>query len=389
MKSIRILFFILFIFSTLVSCNQTMLGIGTAAKNLVTAPYRGIRDAIANKSYSNLIERTDTAREVTSGLGDITCSKTDSPILSSTEEEDLEDLRDAVRENFCSCKAWGTCTSNECKCEFLCPKTLDILKRIEPISELSKTENSMAFRNPGPGSNIADNYSSQQGHCWGHASITSKFNRLAFFNPEKQPPHSLSAESPEEQNKAIEYYKKKIDEIVDNKATDIPGFVNLQQFSQHPALQGYIGDKVATTWANNAMTFQGLFTSLKDSPMSREDNESFISSVKRKINNNEQPQIVFTDKGSKFDTHAVLVSHYIVEDGKTVLCVRDNNSDPFKNYSCQNKMYLQENGTLYYEAFGWGELGAAKIGHNDNRETVSQVDSLHKKCSEEKGCEED
>lgn len=388
----RIITFLIFCLLSLVllnSCQQWQLGGLTAAKNLITSPYRGIRDAFANRSYNKLVERTENSEQAEGDIQTVTCPNGEVKILDSKYEYLVEDLRDSVRSSVCACKAWGSCTKDICSCDMLCPKTLEILNRVQPISKLSSEENSLAFRNPGVFSNVADNHTSSQGHCWGHASITSKFNRLAFFDESKEPPYSLSSDDPVEQEQAIDFYKDKIDDIVDNKATDFPGFRNLRDLSDHPALQGYLGDKVATTWANNAMTFQGLFTSLKDSPRSREHNENFMRDVKRKIDNHEQPQIVFTGKGSKFATHAVLVSHYEVVDGKTILCIRDNNSDPVKNESCGNKIYLKEDGSVYYEAFGWGDIGDIKIGHNDNRETLSQVNSLHKRCSSEKGCEEE
>jgi hypothetical protein len=211
------------------SCQQWQLGGLTAAKNFITAPYRGIRDAIANKSYNNLVERTEAAHTNQDGIHSSICDKETLDILGEDKEDEVEALRDAVRESACTCKAWGSCSTKECDCEFLCPETLEILNRVDPISELSKPENSMAFRNPSPWNQVADNHSSQQGHCWGHASVTSKFNRLAFFDETKEPPYSLSADDPTEQEQAIEFYKDKIDDILDNKATELPGFKNLQR----------------------------------------------------------------------------------------------------------------------------------------------------------------
>jgi len=382
------LFFL--ILCSLFACNQAMLGTGYAVKNFITAPYRGIKGAIANHSYNKLVNKTENAHKEYDNIHQIECTQETNLTLDPETGAEVVDLRNNIRALACSCKAWGSCTKNECSCEFLCPKTLELLKRTDTLKELSSEKNSLAFRNPSPWNQIGENHSSEMGHCWGHASTTSKFNRLAFFDKSKKPPFSLSSNNIDEQNQAIEYYKKKINDVLDNKATDIEGFSNLNELSDHPALQGFLGDRIAEEWASNAMTFQGLFTSLKSKPMSERKNRKFIDDVKRKLDNHEQPQIVFTGKNSPFFTHAVLVSHYEVDkNGKTILCLRDNNSSPITNLNCENAMFLKDDGEIEYTNPSWNGIGGIKIAHNDNREALAQVNSLHTKCTKDKGCDKE
>lgn len=384
-KTFLKLFVFLILGLSLYACNQAMLGTMSAAKNFITTPYRGVMGAISDYQYSNLRSDSDKARQ-NSELEDSICYRRTGDI--SQEAVALSQLGDRIREMVCTCKAWGTCTKDECPCEKLCPYNFKILKRFEKIENLSSESNSLAFRNPSPYNQVGTHHTSQQGFCWGHAAVTNKFNRLGFFDKSKKPPFSLSSEDPKEQEKAIDYYKEKIEEVLDNQATEIPGFANLQDFSDHPAIQGYLGDRVGEEWADNAMTFQGLTTVMSDSPMSRKDNEKLFAQVKERIDNNQQPQIVFTKKGSMGATHTVLVSHYKMERGRMVLCIRDNNVSPRKNQSCSEKMYLKRDGSIYYNSWGWGDIGGIKIAHNNNSETVSQVASLHEKCTQDKGCED-
>lgn len=385
MKKSLTLIFLSFILLATGGCRQELLGAKHAVKNFITAPYRGIKGAVSNYNYSKLRERTERAEGhgISAGNGEDRCGGGGiDGVLGSGQENSLKELQELVRKGACECKAWGSCTVKECSCEKLCPDSLEIFNR-RPLEENTSRENSLAFRNTPLSSS---SYEMVQGFCWGHASVTSKFNRLAFFDKGKKPPFSLSSRDEEEQNKAIEYYKKKIDDIVDNKATDIEGFENLEDFSDHPALQGYIGDKVATGWADRAMTFQGMKTAVKSSPASKKENKDFFEQVKRKVDNHQQPQIVFTKKGVTGFTHAVLVSHYIIENGKTVLCVRDNNTSPYANGQCRNRMTLKSGGDIHYASPFWGDLGGVKVAHNDNQDAVAQVSALVERCKKDKDC---
>jgi hypothetical protein len=116
--------------------------------------------------------------------------------------------------------------------------------------------------------------------------------------------------------------------------------------------------------------------------MKKEDSAKFIEDVVKKIDNHQQPQIVFTQEGAKFMTHAVLVSHYIKNSkGETVLCLRDNHDSPTTNYKCNNKMYIASDGSIRYNS--WGDIGKVVVAHNENPDTVIQQKSLVEKCKGE------
>ncbi len=371
------------------SCNQSQLGALTAVKNAVKLPFTGIKNHFSNKAYDRIPE-ANTLQLSSEDPGELKCGPTPENLLPLVDG--VEELSDASRDLACSCKAWGSCSSDVCSCNQLCPKSFEIFKK-EPLynitNDLTYPTNSLSFRNADALEKSSINGSF--GYCWGHASVTSKFTRLAFFDPsddslKKQldsPPNSL------QRKYAIQEYKKIIDDIVDNKVKTIPGFTNLHELSDHPDLETYIADKVARSWADRAMSMQGMLTALQDSPMKKDESQELFSTIEGKIKNFQQPQIVFTEKGNKFKTHAVLVSHIEVVDGKKRLCIRDNNLPPFTNLTCQNYMVTNDDGGIVYNDGpypSWGELGSVKLAHNDNPDALEQYHSLRTHCSETKDC---
>ncbi|WP_127717379.1 hypothetical protein [Halobacteriovorax sp. HLS] len=383
--------FLLFVMLFSSGCDQTGLGVGSAIKNLFSLPVDKISEGVSQYQYAS-IEKRDNAKSeipaecwvkrksVSEGLGDI------------------QKIHDKIRGSVCSCVPWGTCSKDECPCSRLCPDNFDIFKRpeVKDISDYSAKENSLAFRNGGGGSQ----HEATQGYCWGHASVSSKFNRLGFFDKESKPPFSLDSTNEQEQDKAVEYYKDIIDKIVDNQTVDIPGFENLYELSSHERLQSYIADHVATSWSKRAMSTQGLDIALSSKPMKKNKTDKLIKDIVKKIDQNQQPQIVFTKKGSMFLTHAVLVSHYEKGgDGSTRLCLRDNNNDrvsitrrsetskskPFGG-SCRDYIRVLDDGSLYYNR--WGDLGGVTMAYNETPDSLKQFKSLKQRCADKKGCQD-
>ncbi|ATH08340.1 hypothetical protein BIY24_10385 [Halobacteriovorax marinus] len=363
------------------SCDQNVIGVGHALKNLVTTPYKAIDNHLSNKAYEEVAKSSKEKKSLPTE-----CWVERKSVLP--EMQSLQDITDAVRGNVCSCVPWGTCTTAECPCSRMCPEGVDIFKRpgMQSTADFTTKENSLSFINGGGGGSIE----ATQGFCWGHASVTSKFNRLAFFDKDAKPKYDLFAASEEEQYKAMDYYKELVDDVIDNKPTKIPGIENLMQLSSIPGLEEYIADKVAHEWGKRAMSTSGLSIALKSGAMNRTDSLEFFEAVKNKIDQNQQPQIVFTKRGSAMYTHAVLVSHYIQNpDGSASLCIRDNNrsrgslSDA-KN--CSDKMDINRDGSISYSAWGWGNLGGTEVAFNENPDALVQIENLKEHCDKEKGC---
>jgi hypothetical protein len=142
---------------------------------------------------------------------------------------------------------------------------------------------------------------------------------------------------------------------------------------------------MARGWADQAMSWQGLFTAADGRKQSNESYSKLFTDVKERIDLHMQPTIVFTSRGSPFTTHAVLVSHYeTLPGGSLKLCLRDNNHSESRAATCRDNMMIDPGLGLVYSA--WGEIGSAKLAHNDNADAAAQAASLERKCSDEKGC---
>ncbi|CAN0283456.1 unnamed protein product, partial [Chrysoparadoxa australica] len=195
----------------------------------------------------------------------------------------------------CKCVAWGNCSKDICGCQYLCPNNFDIFRR-KPMQghtqSLSTKENSLAFRNEA--SAFADTNEMTNGYCWGHASMTSKFNRLADWDLQNTGMlRALRSSNRRSRAIAISFYRDLIKDISNNKVRTIPGFRNLFEFSSNPTIQRLIASQVADEWGENAMTWSGLFTSLGSGKMSASRSNTVLSRILGKIAINQQPQIVF------------------------------------------------------------------------------------------------
>lgn len=382
-----LLLFPLLLSFVVVSCNQNGLGAITAARNFITTPIRAISGAISQSQYNSIAESSQGRTSEAGASASPECAGTNGAVI---DIDTYEGLMRATRDNVCTCRPWGTCRKNLCSCDKLCPGGFEIFRRpplVNSTDDLSAEEHSLAFRN---GEAMAiSSIRGTQGYCWGHASITTKFNRLGFFQPSntEKRQHLNSAPGTRERTEAIEYYKKIIDDIVDNKVREIPGFENLNELSSHPDLQSYMADKAAHDWADRAMTFQGLSTAMGTSRMrNKKEAQKIIEDVKEKLSHNYQPQIVFTGEDRMGLTHAVLVSEVREIDGKTVMCIRDNNYPPSYNANCGAKLYYKENPAgFFYDSWGIS-LGKVVVAHNNESDVVDQHRALTRHCQSVKDC---
>lgn len=382
---------ILILLLVLVACDQNGLGAWNATKNFFMTPINAVQSLWTNARYSSMEGKTEFDEQKAEELR--YCHSADGKPIVGKELAEMENLSEKVMALSCQCQPWGDCPLDVCSCERQCPENFKIFKRPnhKPIKNMTRMMNGLAFRN----GNTPGQHEETQGYCWGHANITSQFNRLAFFKPGTKAPHDLKSSDPTEENRAISYYKDLIDKITSNEATDIPGINNLFELSSHPALQSYIGDKVANTWAKNAMSWQGLGTALSSKEQLTYTYELLIEDVKKRIDMNMQPTIVFTSRDSPFMTHATLISHYETSpDGGIILCVRDNNYSEQGAANCANPMKIVPGKGLVYngsltqkgEMIGGMEVGGIRLAHNENADALTQAESLRKKCSSERDC---
>ncbi len=283
-----------------------------------------------------------------------------------------------MRDEVCSCQLWGTCKKGLCECDTLCPNNMLIFKRPDmTVEDTAKPENSLPFRNS-PYDFKDSDHPMTNGYCWGHASVTSKFNRLAYFEESAPVPYEEGTEE------WSDYYEDIIDSIIDNDVQKIPGFKNLNDFASHPDIKEKFLNKIPHEWASRAMSPSGLAIAMSSGKMSTKNYQSFIDDVKERLSMGQSPQVVFTGRDMKFQTHALLINEVREINGEQILCMRDNNFSPENNELCLNQMRL-ENGELVYHGV---KVGGIEVASNENGDTVSQMHSLVDHCKDERGCDD-
>jgi hypothetical protein len=278
----------------------------------------------------------------------------------------------------CTCRAWGSCSRESCSCSKLCPRTFDILDRggQETSTSLFNRLYQKNSRNDFPGKT--------NGYCWGLATLTQKFNRLAFFKQDQ--PKKFEGE--EYRDLRINEYKKIINRIINNKTAEIYGFSNLYEFTRDPEVGDLIREAVPEIWAENAVSWQGLSLFLSHDQMDLSDSNELFEDLKYRVHNHQAPTIVFSPADDGGSSHVVQVVDVRTDSTKKIVCLSDLNF-PAENdsNSCVNHLILYPDGAWSYKVLGYEEeLSKVKITHNENRDVVQQVESLVKKCQKEKNC---
>ena len=373
-KSLLVISFLAIV---LVACDQTGLGIGAAFKNLISLPIQGaqkIANSVSGKTYEAYKERT--AQGV---------NRDGSSCFDSQQDNSGSAQFNQFSRIACQCKAWAQCLTELCSCKVMCPENFNIFDRPDyslepgPANTLSFVNSASAFRNN----------KMTRGYCWGHAAITQRFNRLGFFDSGAEPMMNGQALDESQNPQAWkEYYSKVIDKIADNEAAEIPGFANLGEFSRHPVIQEMIADKVAKTWADNAMSFNGLSAGLDTSGMTKDKSDLLLKDLKERVTNHQSPQLIITSKEQKFMTHVILVSDVQEVNGEKRICLNDNNYTSLVNEKCRSYIRVGKDGSMNYSNWGsLGELGTVQVTKNEDTDTVKQVDALVKHCRGQRSCE--
>lgn len=364
------------------SCESQMgTAVRTAFRNVVSgdafvsssgdAAYKSLKDNYLQKPVNISLSTTCTQVDT---LG---------PILGI----DTQDLS-AIKDNLCSCEAWGTCDSKSCRCETLCPKNFGIFKKVDPYG-FDSEENTLAFSN---GDNKFVSESSYKGYCWGISLITQKFNRLATFSSQPKKFEGLDLET-----NRLKEYKNIIARINNNEPVTIPGFQSLYDFSSDPEVKNLLEDSAKEEWAKNAMTTQGLGMISSVATPEKKEMESMFDDLEFRLKNNMSPAIVYNTKKSRADAHVLLVSG-VGKDPNTNerhLCLRDNNYQADMSMDCKIRMVLKADGRVirqrvYPNDAQWmietEEVGKVALTHSENPSVVEQVNNLHAKCIGEKNC---
>lgn len=359
------------------SCDeQTKLAIENIFKNLPKDYKQNL--LISAHEYEKIKERTQKAALSTPQLN-TGCKTPLSNIIDFNDASALEKIKDQL----CSCKAWGTCDANSCSCEALCPDTFSIL-RSEALRDVKEIENNLSFINSS--TELYPNEKLSSGYCWGFALLTQKFNTLAKFNPNKVKPFSTKTE--ERQRRA--HYKSIIQQIINNQPAEIEGYKNLLEFSEDPEVKDMLMDFTKEEWAKNAMNWQGLSIVSSKKPLKVEEYKTVLNDIKERLNNNQKPSVVFNIQTDRFAAHTILIDNYQTPANNViVLCAIDSNLNPENNKQCMNGLFFNATkNTLHFIHQGEVmDVAQIAIGHSENANIVEQQKNLLAECKGQRSCQ--
>lgn len=307
--------------------------------------------------------------------------------LSKTSTKNMTNIKDQL----CTCVAWGTCDARSCSCDNLCPNDFKIFKK---NAEMDAPEDTLSFTNF---NNKFSDGATYKGYCWGIALLTQRFNRLAEFSPKSPKQFQGTGQD----STRLRYYKGLIDRINNNEIISIPGFANLKEFSEDPEVKDLLENSVKDLWSENAMSSQGLDMVVSSKTPAKNELNKMFDDIEFRLKNNMSPAIVYNLKDDKTDAHVLQVSGSGVraETGERYLCLRDNTFVAATSQNCNIKMLIQADGTLVRE-LGGNKLinsvtkkpvlpivvGKIELAHSENTNTMEQITNLHDKCKKDKNC---
>jgi hypothetical protein len=362
----------LLIFILLASCKSQSKRLDQEIKRQIINPPESAGLEVTNQAYDQMVKETPQyLPNINSSLTETETSRvmTESCYTENRTYERFENLTRKIRDIHCSCKAWGTCESEMCECSILCPTGMGIFKRDENLA-MNAVENSLTFTNE----DSTKGYKKAGGFCTGHATLTQRFNRLAFFHKEAAKPF------PESPKKRINYYKEQIDKIVNNQPADISGYANLQEFSSDPAIQEYLIKKVQDIWFASTAT---TIINIKDHyDIGKTTKAQAIKDIKGRLENFQQPLILVENK--EIGRHVVLAENIYEVGDTTYLCIRDNNGMPANSTpsKCASAIVINKESARSGDV----EYGDIFVYPTENADVVEQQQNLSKKCADDKNC---
>jgi hypothetical protein len=161
--------------------DQVSLTIESLFENLLTLPVEILEDLAGNMNFYYYMDQYNQEKAEKGRRSQNSCVPLDGVLPRGVKY-----YTNSLQEKVCTCKAWGECPPMEtCPCEKLCPMDFSLFDREDNKSLDLSPQNALPFRNSSvakvSGKQVFSKYPMTQGYCWGHANVSSKFNRLASF----------------------------------------------------------------------------------------------------------------------------------------------------------------------------------------------------------------
>ena len=212
------------------------------------------------------------------------------------------------------------------------------------------------------------------GYCSGITSTLRKFNMMATFESKRNQTTPKRKADPKEW---FNYYKNKIDKIMDNQMTSIEGFPDLYTFTSDPEIQKYVIEKIVDQWQkNNVNIIQGVADGFMSVRQSLNHNELIDLNriLTKKLDYGYNPIVYLTEKTEDFFStkqwiHVVMVTDVssINEDGSFSIQVWDTNE---RAEHASQTIEVDTHGKMVY---GYHELNMVKVLRWDDLEIERMI----------------
>lgn len=284
--------------------------------------------------------------------------------------------------------------SDENMCSQVCPSDFSIFKDAYQKMQPDTGEHLLDFLNEKK--KFRRHHQRTLGYCWGHTTLTRKFNYLAYFDEDNKQEEFIP--SKKNMRKWRRFYKKKIKRIMRGKATYISGFKNLREFTADPDILKMTKLKTVRSWWSHAVRMSAVpvFLTNFKRPMNIDEISTLIKDIEFKLSNYITPKIYMANMKKPMFMHIISVYNVIHdEDGSTRICILDNHQYEDELRGCQTYLRAYPDGRLYYP--GWEEPETElegwvrRFGYTpeDLRETVKFAKQRIKMCKQLTKCQQE
>lgn len=219
------------------------------------------------------------------------------------------------------------------------------------------------------------------GFCYGHATMRFYVSRLAFFDSAAK--FEALPKFPIGSHEWIEFYYKKIEKMNKGYPQVIPGFANLREFSEHPALNNWFKRQAVELWADRAAHVKNIYYRESSADMTREYSHKLVANLKERIDRGYNPIIMFDENANKLvddekgSLHVVtVVGLYQMKNNRTALVILDDKK-PFPDmYDVVILNHKGANGKAYayFDQWRWKDVNDHSKGAWDTgMGTVNQI----------------
>jgi hypothetical protein len=241
-------------------------------------------------------------------------------------------------------------------CQNICPNDFNILKG------RNNNRDYLAFENFG---------FNGIGRCRGHAIVNQMVFELSNFKNDLK--YNCNTEKLTTICKNI--IEQSVQEIMQYKVANFPGFNNLYELSSHPEVQEILKSYIRGT----SHRFKASMANIRDHNAENQ-RVAIFEELAYRVRENQRPYVGV--RGDDIGNHALLVYQEDFKDNRRVLCVHDSNiifHD--QEDDCFNYFYL-EDGDVYYQRYEKSptRLFIFSLTNDEDRRVARYIKARYDSC---------